>query len=235
MQPLLVASSALSTCIGAIMIGVVSFLPLYAQGVLGATPMQAGASIAPMVISWPIASTLSARLISPLGFRMLIRAGMLAVTIAAVAMVISLYGGASESKLRFFSGLFGFGMGFATTPLIIAVQTAVRFEERGVATASTVFFRSIGSTVGAGIMGAILARALLANPAVHSEGGGRLVERILGPDRRSISGEVLTSLSSDLQHGICSIFWLCILLSAFGLASAWLFPLVEVKPQMRAS
>ena len=41
-QPILAASSALSALGGGAMVGLVTFVPLYAQGVLGSTPTEAG-------------------------------------------------------------------------------------------------------------------------------------------------------------------------------------------------
>ena len=47
--------------------------------------------------------------------------------------------------------VFGVGMGFANTALLIAVQTSVDWSERGIATASTMFFRTMGGAIAVGV------------------------------------------------------------------------------------
>jgi hypothetical protein len=50
----------------------------------------------------------------------------------------------------------GLGMGSLMPTFTIAVQSAVGPKDRGVATSSSQFFRSIGGTMGVSIMGAIM-------------------------------------------------------------------------------
>ncbi len=223
----LATSSGLSTATGAAMTGIVTFLPLYAQGLLGASPTEAGASIAPMAVSWPIASAISGRLIPRIGFRPLVRAGMLVVALSTVLLAIVLGRGASSTELRLASATFGVGMGLANTAQVIAVQTSVSFAERGVATASTLFFRSIGGTIGVGVMGVVLARTLMANTLTQEEGGAELVARILGPEREGVAASVLAAISQDLRLGLARVGWICVGLGVVALVTAFLFPKID--------
>ena len=125
-------------------------------------------------------------------------------------------------QLRVLSGFFGFGMGLANAPLVIAVQASVGFSQRGVATASTMFFRNIGGTIGVGAMGVTLARALLAGTA--HEGGASLVARILGAERRNVDPELLASVSGDLAVGLTRVMALIAALTVGCAILAWLFP-----------
>ncbi|MDB4938708.1 MAG: drug resistance transporter, EmrB/QacA family [Labilithrix sp.] len=222
-QRILATSSALSALGGASMLGVVTFVPLYAQGVLGSTPTQAGSTIATMAVAWPLASAISGRLIAKIGFRTLVRGGFLIVAVASLWLTLAMADGASTTTLRLGSALLGLGMGFANTPLVIAVQTSVGFSQRGVATASTMFFRNIGGTLALGVMGVVLARALLAGA------GTGLVARILGPERRSVDPSVLTSISGDLTLGISRVMWIVTGLAVAAAAVAWAFPHVATQ------
>jgi EmrB/QacA subfamily drug resistance transporter len=222
-QRMLGTSSALSAVSGGAIVGILTFVPLYAQGVLGATPTEAGSTIATMAVSWPIASAISGRLIVRLGFRFLVRAGFVAAAIATVALVLVVRGGGSAVQLGVASAAFGVGMGIANTPLVIAVQTSVSFSQRGVATASTMFFRNIGGTVAVGAMGVVLATTLLAG-AAHESGGAELVARILGPERRHVDTAVLTAISHDLSRGLDRVMWMIAALSIAAAAIGWLFP-----------
>lgn len=227
MTRVLATASAMSVLAGAAMIGIVTFLPLYAQGVLGATPTQAGAVIAPMAIGWPIASAISGRLIPIVGFRPLVRTGAFVIGVATVVLAIMIGRGASTSELRVASAAFGAGMGIANTALIIAVQTSVSFRQRGVATASTMFFRNIGGTIGVGVMGAVLARGLMANAAAREAGGAELVARVLGPERSSVPPDVLAAIAGDLKGAIAHVGWICVALGAAALATSFAFPHIK--------
>jgi EmrB/QacA subfamily drug resistance transporter len=229
---ILATSSALSALGGGAMVGLVTFVPLYAQGVLGSTPTEAGTTIATMAVAWPIASALSGRLIRRVGFRALVRGGFFLIGTSALVLAIMVGRGTSAGMLRLAAGLFGFGMGIANTPLVIAVQSSVGFSQRGIATASTMFFRNIGGTVAVGVMGVVLARSLLAGALVAGQddrGGGALVARILGPERRNVEPAVLAAISGDLALGLSRVLWLVCGLAIAAAAMAWLFPVLSAK------
>jgi EmrB/QacA subfamily drug resistance transporter len=224
------SASAVFVASGGAMIGLLTFVPLYAQGVLGSTPTEAGATIAPMAISWPIASAISGRLIPRIGFRGLVRVGMICVALSVVALSVALgRGTTSTGHLRLGAIGFGLGMGLANTALLIAVQTSVGFSQRGVLTASTMFFRNIGATVGVGVMGVVLSRALLASEAARDAGGAELVARILGPDRKTVEPAVLQAIKGDLASGITQVMWIIAGIAVAGALAAILFPAVVPK------
>jgi MFS family permease len=62
----------------------------------------------------------------------------------------------------------GFGMGMSASPTLIAAQSSVDWEQRGVVTGTNMFGRSMGSALGIAVFGAI------ANAALTSRTGGRL-------------------------------------------------------------
>ncbi len=161
-EPLLGVASILFGLSGGALFGILSFVPLYAQQVAGATPTAAGTTVATMAVSWPVASAIAGRLIPRLGFRHLVRYGTLVVAVSAAGTAYLLFRGGSVPMLATASALFGIGMGFSNSSCLIAVQTGVGFSQRGVATASTVFFRSIGGTISVGVMGVVLAHGLRA-------------------------------------------------------------------------
>jgi EmrB/QacA subfamily drug resistance transporter len=222
-QRIMAVASATGALVGASMIAMVTFIPLYAQAVLGATPTGAGSAIAPMVVGWPIASALGGRLLPRTGFRAPIRGGLLLTALAAAAIAFCLRPGVSLAVPRALTAAFGVGLGFANTPLVIAVQSAVPWNRRGVATASTMFFRTIGGTLSVGILGGVLASMLLGSGATPLE-----VDRLLGAERAALSPEALQGVSAALAAALSRIFWiLCaIAFGAFGVSLA--FPALHV-------
>ncbi|MDC0746355.1 MDR family MFS transporter [Polyangium mundeleinium] len=212
-------SSAIGAIIGGAMIALLTYVPLFIQGVLGGTPTQAGSSITPMLVSWPIASTFSGRILPRVGFRALVRFGMGCTAAAAVALPLVAEEG--PIALRVVTGLFGIGMGCANTALVISVQTSVRWEQRGVATASTMFFRTIGGAVAVGVMGGVIVASLRKDPTLPSDAASRALSRegmsALGPD-------VVQRISGLLDAGLGTVFWMIAVLGVLAFVGALFFP-----------
>jgi MFS family permease len=200
------------------MMAIMTYVPLFIQAVRGGTPLQAGSTTTPMLVAWPIASALSGRLIPRLGFRVLVRAGMTCTAIAGVLLpVLAPYG---SSGLRVVMVLFGMGMGFSNTSLVIAVQSSVGWEQRGTATASTMFFRTIGGVVSVGVMGGVMLGALAQSdlpPGVAS----RLMSR---EGSASIPQEMQQKLAGLLDQGLGTVFWMIAGLTVTAFVAAMFFP-----------
>lgn len=216
-------ASATGAFMGAAMISTVTFIPLYVQSVLGGTPTIAGAAIAPMAIGWPIASALSGRVLHRVGYRPLIRGGLAISFLAALGLALFLRPGTSAWVPRVLTALYGVGLGLANTPTVIAVQTSVPWNRRGVATASTMFFRTIGGTVAVGVLGGVLAASLSGGPATPAQ-----VEQLLGPERSLLDPAVLASVAGVLQGGMERVFQLSAAIAGAALAVGLAFPRLEV-------
>src|SRR5437868_522800 len=203
-QPVIGVATLAGALVGAGMISMVTYVPLYVQGVLGGSPTEAGSAITPMVIGWPIASAISGRALPRVGFRVLVRSGLVISAVAAIALAIFLRPGASIHMPQAVSALFGVGLGLANTALLIAVQTTVEWRQRGVATASTMFARTIGGTLAVGILGGILGAALRSDESIP-EGAA---DQLLGPGHgEGLASSVMEALSISLQSGLGIIFW----------------------------
>jgi len=221
-----VASSA-GGLIGAAMLSTVAFVPLFVQGVLGKTPVEAGSAITPMVVGWPIASAISGRLIPRIGFRIPIRVGLGISAMSALALAIFLGPGCGLLVPAWGTACFGLGLGFANTALLIAVQTSVTWEQRGVATASTMFFRTVGGALALGGLGAVLAAGFRHDPSIPAWAANQL----LGPDHgASLGAGVLARLGGLLAERLQIIFWLIFALSAASFLISWMFPPVSTAP-----
>lgn len=149
-----------SLVVGALLIGLSSYLPTYAQGVLGTGPLVAGFALAALTLGWPMAASLSGRIYLRIGFR---NTALIGTSIVIVAAVFTAMLTATSPIWVAASAAFvmGVGLGFTTSPTIVAAQSVVGWERRGVVTAANMFARSLGSAVGAAIFGAI-ANATLA-------------------------------------------------------------------------
>ncbi len=145
--------------LGVVSIGLLTFLPTFAQGVLGVDAVVAGFILAAMSISWPIFSTLSGRLYLRFGFR---DTALIGAVIAVIAgfMFVSLTPAASIWFTTLGSFVMGAGLGLIATPLIVGIQSVVGWNRRGVVTGSNMFARQLGQALGAAIFGSVVNTAL---------------------------------------------------------------------------
>ncbi|WP_456238371.1 MDR family MFS transporter [Nakamurella leprariae] len=165
---LLVTTSLVSLLVGALVLGLTGYVPTYAQGVLGYGPLVAGFALAPMLLGWPLAASQAGRLYLRVGFRTTASIGM--VSALAGAVLIGLLGADSSFwQVAVGSFLVGLGMGLTAVPTLIAAQTSVGYEERGVVTGTNMFARSIGSSVGVAIFGAIANATLSGSAAAEGD------------------------------------------------------------------
>ena len=188
---------------GIMLMGLSSTVPTFVQGVLGRSPVVAGFSIATMSVGWPLASSLSGRLMLRWGFR---RVAVLGAGFGVAGALVLLAAGPASSPLQVAAGSFlvGVSMGLTMTTYIVSIQEAVPRHERGVATGSQAFARMLGSAVGAALLGAILnarlSGALLAagRPEL-ARLGADVGNWLLDPERRAtLSPEALAALQASL-------------------------------------
>jgi MFS family permease len=142
--------------------------------------------------------------------------------ITSIALAIVLRHGGSVTVLAVTMFVMGAGMGTANSALIIAVQESATWNERGVATASAIFFRTIGGAIAVGALGAVLAAAIGPNvPAA-------LLNVLLEPNRGGIDPRLALQVSGPLSAGLHHVFDLIALTSIAAFAAALAFPKVRL-------
>ena len=152
---LLATTTLLSLGVGVILIGLTAYVPTYLTNAIGVSPLVAGLALAALVMGWPLAASLSGRLFYlRLGFRptILIGLGIVVVGTAGLAALARTPSVAAVAVTCFVTGM---GLGLVATPSLIAAQASVGWAERGVATGTNMFARSLGSAVGAAVLGAV--------------------------------------------------------------------------------
>jgi EmrB/QacA subfamily drug resistance transporter len=148
------AAAAGSLVVGVLMLGLTTYVPLYAQTVLHHDAVTAGLALAAMTIGWPIAATTSGRFYLTVGFRMTALMGA-AFAVAGAALLLTVGPGSSLLHLAAPCFVMGIGFGYVASPAVVAAQSAVTWQHRGVATAANMFARSVGSALGVAAFGAI--------------------------------------------------------------------------------
>jgi EmrB/QacA subfamily drug resistance transporter len=139
---------------GIVMIGPITYLPTFAQSVLGLGAIAAGLVLASMSIGWPIASSLSGKLYLRIGFRDTALLGVLLTIVATAGFLALPYPGPVAAIIADQLAL-GAGFGLMSTALLVGVQSTVAWGERGVVTGTNMFSRYLGQSLGAAVVGAI--------------------------------------------------------------------------------
>ena len=151
---LLLTTSLIALGVGAVLIGLTSYVPTYLEGALGTSPIVAGLALAALTLGWPLSASQSGRLYLRFGFRPTILIGMVFVVGGATLLALTAH---TPSVLVAAACCFvvGLGLGLVATPSLISAQASVDWNERGVATGTNAFSRSVGSAVGVAIFGAV--------------------------------------------------------------------------------
>ncbi|MCW2770303.1 MAG: major facilitator superfamily 1 [Aeromicrobium sp.] len=184
----LVGANASSLVVGVLLIGLTSYVPLYAQGVLGTNALVAGFAVAAMTLGWPVSAALAGRFYLRIGFRDTAFMGSAFVVVGAAVLLLV---GQDSSIWHLAAGCFvvGIGLGFIASPVLVAAQSSVDWTTRGVVTGTNMFGRSVGSALGIAVFGAI------ANAAVSARVGGS------HPDLEHLAGSVLAPSIHEVYVG----------------------------------
>lgn len=232
-----IASCSLSAGLtGMGMFGAISFVPLFIQGVLGTSATRAGLALTPQTLAWTTASIISSHLVLRRGYRFTITTGLLLVSAAGYNLARmgqeTPYWGAVANML-----VLGAGLGLCMTAFIIAVQSAVTREQRGMATSSNLFFRSMGGTIGVTVMGAAMTARLgsLLQAGLPGEGLQGLPpemaaylsdpQAILLPAvRASMPAALLEAMQVLLSDAVRVVFWIALGVTLLALVSTVFLP-----------
>jgi EmrB/QacA subfamily drug resistance transporter len=218
----LIATSNASTLLaGMAFIGLTTMLPIYVEGVLGRSAIAAGATLTTLVFGWPLAVMLSGRLYRTFGIRRTVRVGSFIFPLGAIFLLF-LTPDSHPALAGVGSFLMGFGMGIISITGIVLVQESVEWSMRGSATSSIIFSRSLGNTLGATALGAVL------SVGIRHYGSGELASR-LHALLNEPSGLGQLAGNPDVRlvfyHALCWSFWGVVVVAMLAVICTWLMPI----------
>jgi EmrB/QacA subfamily drug resistance transporter len=206
--------------IGALLMCVIAFLPTYVQAAMGRSVTFAGAAIGIQSLSWSVGAVLAARFMNMVSYKATGIVGAL-MLIAGTTLLIMLDRNSSFAWLGSATMLVGLGMGFCNQTLLLSIQGSVGWNERGVATASFLFSRTIGQSIGAAIGGAILNFSV----AHQGPGAAETLDRLLDPERRSgLDTETIVHLGDAIAGALHQVYIIAGLLAVLTLLTSLILP-----------
>jgi MFS family permease len=170
-----------SLAAGTAMYGAAVFLTQYFQVSRGHTPTEAGLLTIPMMAGILVSSIVCGRLVSRTGkLKPFLVTGAASLT-AGFAILGVIDAGTSLILIGVAMVLVGTGVGMTLQNFVLVVQNSVPLSDIGAASATVVFFRSLGGTAGVAVLGAVLARQVgtqtaggIAAPAAYGNATGHV-------------------------------------------------------------
>jgi len=155
-NPIIAQCSTGVFVVGIAMFGMIIYLPLFMQGVLGVTATKSGNLLTPMMLGIVVGTFVCGQI--TLRLRSYKTPMMVGSVLTAAGTILFARLNALSRPSDVLVGMItaGFGMGLVLPAYTVAVQNAAPHRHMGIATASSTFFRSIGSTVGVAVFGSLL-------------------------------------------------------------------------------
>jgi EmrB/QacA subfamily drug resistance transporter len=159
MRAISVSNSA-NFLLGTILIGLIVYLPMWVQGVLGGTPTNAGFALTALSLGWPLGASIGGRLMVTRGARTI---ALIGITFIFLGTLWLAFLQPTDPYWFLFPimALMGLGFGFSITTFVVTIQSSVEWNMRGVAMATNSFLGTLGQTIGTAVHGSIFAFAVL--------------------------------------------------------------------------
>jgi len=104
----------------------------------------------------------------------------------------------------------GFGMGLISVPSLVLIQEVVDAAQRGSVTASNIFSRNLGSTLGATLLGAVLNHCLTASGTSAPVTSEQLRQLLTTHEPIAADASVRLALAEGLNLTFWVMFALCL-------------------------
>ncbi|WP_435283786.1 MDR family MFS transporter [Streptomyces koelreuteriae] len=209
---------------GFVMFGATLFLPLYQQSVQGASATNSGLLLLPMLGAMLVTSMVAGRITTNTGKYKVFP------ILGSVLMIVGLYllstmdTGTSRLTSGVFMAVVGLGMGCLMQITMLVAQNSVEMKDMGVASSSTTLFRTLGSSFGVAIMGALFNSRVQDVMAERAGAlGSKVTEQSAQLDKASLA-KLPVLAREAYQHavsaGIHSAFLLGAVVAVVALAAA---------------
>ena len=218
-------------CAGTVIYGAGGFLNLYFQDSLFVSPTESGLRTLPQMVGVTAATFGIGRLIARTGrYRPFPIAGSL---ISALGLfgIAQIDGATRYAWLVVPMLLMGFGSASVFTSTSIASQNAVEFHDLGVATATVMFFRSLGGAFGLAIFGTILNSTIRREvPATLGIPADQAVKLIRAPEEiAALPDAPRNAVVSAVANGVSNIYFWCAAIMVIGFLIALVLPEKELR------
>lgn len=222
-QPTIWRSDALAACHGAVLVSLVTFLPIYLRVTYGQSASEMGLLLLPLMFGIGTGSMTTGRIVSRTGRTAVFPSIGLTVGTGLLLVLALAIGHFNRIGLGAYLFLVGMSMGTVMGVVQVTVQSAAGPTSIGRAAASVQLSRSIGAAMGTAIVGAVLFASLaLSDPAAAPLFGQLL--RAGAAVLTSFAPERVAVLQGELAAAFRAAFLVIVCFAATGAALAWSIP-----------
>ena len=213
-------SDILAACHGAVLVSLVTLLPLYLHVMKGATPSETGMLLIPMMFGIGFGAFLTGRLVSRTGRTAIFPS--VGLIVATVLMLIQALGidhfTRTQLALNLLAG--GLAMGTVMSVVQVAVQSVAGRAALGSAAASIQISRSVGAAIGTALTGAVLFASLQLGHADAAGAFEALFQGTGGGGTAALAPEVAASIAQAFRAAFLTLA----AFTALGAIAAWSIP-----------
>ena len=210
-------------CVGAILISMVTFVPIWLQVVRGIGPGRVGLMLLPMTAGIALGSIITGRLMARTGRTAVFPSCGLVITATMLLLLAFAAPHLSNARVPILFVIYSMSLGTAMPVVQLTVQLVAGRANLGAAAASVQFSRSVGAAFGTALVGAVLFAVLAATDRGTASLFAELVQR--GPT--ALAGlDPARKLVAAGQIGMAfrSAFLAIGCFAGLGLAMAWTIP-----------
>jgi EmrB/QacA subfamily drug resistance transporter len=240
------------------MFGMIIFVPLETQGVLGVSVTNSGLLLTPMMLGLVVASVATGNLMVRVKHYHYFGTVGAALMMLGIYLVAQTTPSTSQASLTIAIILVGAGLGITFPLYINAVQSALPLRYLGVGTSQIQFWRNIGGTVSSAILGSLLAQRLpgavsdqvsklnlpagftlpssasASNPnALFDPAQIATTKAKLGPQALPLFDQVLHAIREALALTLHDIFLVAMVLVGLALIASLFMPDVPLRSRQR--
>jgi EmrB/QacA subfamily drug resistance transporter len=209
-------ASGMSFLLGFVMLGALTFLPLYQQTVQHASPTTSGLMLIPLMLGSTVTTLVAGQITTRTGRYKILPVIGGAIMTVAIYLLTHLGPHTTRVTSALFFVVLGVGMGFLMQITSLIVQNSVEQKDMGVASSSRAFFQQIGGSMGVSLFGVIFIHRLTSAMAAQVPGAH------LQASARSLDPATINNLPAvikeaafvALSKGLDSVFWWTIPASA---------------------
>ena len=211
-QRLFATSTGAGLFYGAAFITAALYIPMFVQGVFGGTAVSAGLTLLPMTLGSVVAAQLGGVLANKMPYRNVMTLSAI-IFIAGIIMLSTITPDTTRFMLSVYMFVTGFGIGFSFSVLGMSSIHGFDMRQRGSATSTMSFVRSLGMTVGITVFG-ILQRNYFTHGMTEAFAGGGgagpmtdNARELLSPEKRAeIPPAIMDKIVAALSESVSATF-----------------------------
>ena len=213
----------MGACVGAMLVSMVTFVPIWLQVVRGIGPSDVGLMLLPMTAGIAFGSLFTGRMMAKTGRTAVFPSVGLAITGCALLILAFAAPHLTNRQVPLVFLMFSLSIGTAMPVVQLTVQLVAGRANLGAAAASVQFSRSVGAAFGTAIVGAVLFAVLSATDRGTALLFAEMVER--GPVAMAgLDAAQRAAASAQIGDAFRSAFLAIAGFTGLGLVMAWTIP-----------